>query len=96
MPIAVLMAHTEKEYEPFDPYSRFYPAIPVPVCFSNTALYTLSKRLRGVFISLLFLLHVVDRRGDGMVDGRPFHLAENGCDGNGNICEHKQRKGKYI
>ncbi len=47
VPIAVLMAHTEKEYEPFDPYSRFYPAIPVPVCFSNTALYTLSKSQKG-------------------------------------------------
>ena len=44
MPIAVLMAHTEKEYEPFDPYSRFYPAMPVSVCFSDTALCTLGKR----------------------------------------------------
>ena len=43
MPIAVLTAYTEKEYEPFDPYSRFYPAIPISVCFSNTALYTLNK-----------------------------------------------------
>ncbi len=53
MPIAVLMAHTEKEYEPFDPYSRFYPAIPVSVCFSNTALYTLSKSRADFFIPLL-------------------------------------------
>ena len=43
MPIAVLTAYTEKEYEPFDPYSRFYPAMPVSVCFSDTALCTLGK-----------------------------------------------------
>ena len=33
MPIVVLMAYTEKEYEPFEPYSRFCPAMPVSVCF---------------------------------------------------------------
>lgn len=49
MPIAVLSEYTEKEYEPLDPYSRFYPAMPVPVCFSDTALCTLSKR-RHFFI----------------------------------------------
>lgn len=43
VPIAVLSEYTEKEYEPLDPYSRFYPAMPVPVCFSDTALCTLSK-----------------------------------------------------
>lgn len=43
MPIAVLSEYTEKEYEPFDPYSRFYPAMPISVCFSDTALYTLGK-----------------------------------------------------
>ena len=43
MPIAVLSEYTEKEYEPFDPYSRFYPAMPISVCFSDTALCTLGK-----------------------------------------------------
>lgn len=43
VPIVVLMVYTEKEYEPFDSYSRFCPAMPVSVCFSDTALYTLSK-----------------------------------------------------
>lgn len=47
MPIAVLSEYTEKEYEPFDPYSRFYPAMPISVCFSDTALYTLGKWARG-------------------------------------------------
>ena len=51
MPIAVLSEYTEKEYEPFDPYSRFYPAMPISVCFSDTALlYTLGKKLWGIFI----------------------------------------------
>ena len=45
MPIAVLSEYTEKEYEPFDPYSRFYPAMPISVCFSDTALCTLGKGL---------------------------------------------------
>ena len=43
MPIAVLSEYTEKEYEPFDPYSRFYPVMPISVCFSDTALCTLGK-----------------------------------------------------
>ena len=47
MPIAVLSEYTEKEYEPFDPYSRFYPAMPISVCFSDTALYTLGKSFPG-------------------------------------------------
>lgn len=47
VPIAVLSEYTEKEYEPLDPYSRFYPAMPVPVCFSDTALYTLGKHYAG-------------------------------------------------
>lgn len=47
MPIAVLSEYTEKEYEPFDPYSRFYPAMPISVCFSDTALYTLGKTRVG-------------------------------------------------
>ena len=42
--ITVLTIYTEKEYEPFDSYSHFCPAMPVSVCFSDTALYTLSKR----------------------------------------------------
>ncbi len=46
MPIAVLSEYAEKEYEPFDSYSRFCPAMSVSVCFSDTALYTLSKSLR--------------------------------------------------
>ena len=48
--IAVLMAYTEKEYEPFDPYSYFYPAMPVSVCVSDTALYTLSKSMPLFFM----------------------------------------------
>jgi len=52
VPIAVLMAYTEKEYEPFDSYSRFYPAMPISVRFSDTALYTLSKYL------VLFLIQL--------------------------------------
>ena len=47
MPIAVLSEYTEKEYEPFDPYSRFYPAMPISVCFSDTALCTLGKQPAG-------------------------------------------------
>ena len=43
MPIAVLSEYTEKEYEPFNPYSRFYPVMPISVCFSDTALCTLGK-----------------------------------------------------
>lgn len=54
MPIAVLSEYTEKEYEPFDPYSRFYPAMPISVCFSDTALCTLGKSA-GVFICFAFL-----------------------------------------
>lgn len=50
MPIAVLTAYTEKEYEPFDPYSRFYPAMPVSVCFSDTALCTLGKTQSVFFV----------------------------------------------
>jgi len=50
VPIAVLSEYTEKEYEPLDPYSRFYPAMPVPVCFSDTALCTLGKVRPGVFL----------------------------------------------
>lgn len=49
MPIAVLSEYTEKEYEPFDPYSRFYPAMPISVCFSDTALCTLGKGCVRVF-----------------------------------------------
>lgn len=62
MPIAVLSEYTEKEYEPFDPYSRFYPAMPISVCFSDTALYTLGKSPGGVFVvytlSLEFLTKI--------------------------------------
>ncbi len=43
VPITVLTIYTEKEYESFNPYSRFYPAMPVSACFQDTALYTLSK-----------------------------------------------------
>ena len=43
MPIVVLTTYTEKEYEPLGPYSRSYPAMPVSVCFLDTALYTRSK-----------------------------------------------------
>ena len=50
MPIAVLSEYTEKEYEPFDPYSRFYPAMPISVCFSDTALYTLGKPTAAFFV----------------------------------------------
>ena len=53
VPIAVLSEYTEKEYEPFDPYSRFCPAMPVSVCFSDTALYTLSKTF-PVFFYIYF------------------------------------------
>lgn len=49
MPIAVLSEYTEKEYEPFDPYSRFYPAMPISVCFSDTALCTLGEAAASVF-----------------------------------------------
>ena len=49
VPIAVLTAYTEQEYEPYDSYSWFYPAMSVSVCFSDTALYTLSEnRVRSV------------------------------------------------
>ena len=53
MPIAVLTAYTEKEYESFDPYSRFCTAMPVSVCFSDTAICTLSK-LPSVFCFMLY------------------------------------------
>ena len=51
MPIAVLSEYTEKEYEPFDPYSRFHPAMPISVCFSDTALCTLGKRAACFYIN---------------------------------------------
>ena len=46
VPIAVLSEYAEKEYEPFDSYSRFLPAMPVAACFSNTALCTPGKTAR--------------------------------------------------
>jgi len=51
VPIVVLTVYTEKEYEPFDPYSRFYPAMPVSACFQDTALCTLSKVPGDFFFS---------------------------------------------
>ena len=54
--IAVLTAYTEKEYEPFDSYSCFLPAMPVSVCFSDTALYTLSKSKEKFFADLSDIL----------------------------------------
>ena len=48
VPIAVLTAYTEKEYEPFDSYSRYCPAMPVSVCFFDTALCTPGE-IRSVF-----------------------------------------------
>lgn len=50
MPIAVLSEYAEKEYEPFDSYSRFLPAMPVAACFSNTALCTPGKSTDGVLL----------------------------------------------
>ena len=52
MPIAVLTAYTEQEYEPFDSYSRFYPAMPISVCFSDTALCTLGKSAAGCLAAI--------------------------------------------
>lgn len=52
MPIAVLSEYAEKEYEPFDSYSRFLPAMPVAACFSNTALCTPGKRQSGFKINI--------------------------------------------
>lgn len=52
MPIAVLSEYTEKEYEPFDSYSRYCPAMPVSVCFFDTALCTLGK-IPGACFSIL-------------------------------------------
>lgn len=57
MPIAVLSEYTEKEYEPFDPYSRFYPAMPISVCFSDTALYTLGKNFVAFKLLSVIRLH---------------------------------------
>lgn len=51
MSITVLTIYTEKEYEPFDPYSRFYPAMPVSACFSNTALCTRSEHPWRAFLA---------------------------------------------
>ena len=45
--LVLLSGGQQKEYEPFDSYSRFLPAMPVAACFSNTALYTLSKKCAG-------------------------------------------------
>lgn len=41
--LVLLSGGQQKEYEPFDSYSRFLPAMPVAACFSDTALYALSK-----------------------------------------------------
>ena len=49
VPIAVLSEYAEKEYEPFDSYSRYCPAMPVSVCFFDTALCTPGKTLAVVF-----------------------------------------------
>ena len=54
VPIAVLSEYAEKEYEPFDSYSRFLPAMPVAACFSNTALCTPGK-LAVAFFSVIEL-----------------------------------------
>lgn len=48
MPIAVLSEYTEKEYEPFDPYPYFYPAMPVSVCFQILP-YTHVANPQGIF-----------------------------------------------
>lgn len=61
MPIAVLSEYTEKEYEPFDPYSRFYPAMPISVCFSDTALCTLGKRLGLIIFFAIIIPHIRER-----------------------------------
>lgn len=50
VPIVVLMVYTEKEYEPFDSYSRYCPAMPVSVCFFDTALCTPGKSRGLVFL----------------------------------------------
>ncbi len=50
VPIAVLTAYTEKEYEPFDSYSRYCPAMPVSVCFFDTALCTPGKNPRRFYL----------------------------------------------
>ena len=63
MPIAVLSEYTEKEYEPFDPYSRFYPAMPISVCFSDTALYTLGNYVPAFFVYLChtcLIVHIAE------------------------------------
>ncbi len=66
MPIAVLSEYAEKEYEPFDSYSRFYPAMSVSVCFSNTALCTLGN-LPGIFLfKHVFLLLCIPIEQGGM------------------------------
>ncbi|HIZ19348.1 MAG TPA: hypothetical protein H9674_00615 [Firmicutes bacterium] len=70
MPIAVLSEYTEKEYEPFDPYSRFHPAMPISVCFSDTALCTLGK------ISPRFFLSVDPFCGSALFSGKAAMLHE--------------------
>ena len=50
VPIAVLTVYTEKEYEPFDSYSRFYPAMPVSMCFLGILPYTHAAKHPCLFI----------------------------------------------
>ena len=66
VPIVVLMVYTEKEYEPFDSYSHFCPAMPVSVCFFDTALCTLGN-LPGIFLfKHVFLLLCIPIEQGGM------------------------------
>lgn len=91
VPIAVLAAYIEKEYEPFDSYPYFYPAMPVSVCFSDTALYTLSKS-ESLFFTFLHLLRTLyahipitlcldhdfaDRDNDRIIDFSVFQFSCN-------------------
>ena len=47
VPIVVLTTYTEKEYESFDSYSHFYPAMPISEYFLRYCLILLSERMAG-------------------------------------------------
>lgn len=69
VPIAVLTAYTEKEYEPFDSYSRYCPAMPVSVCFFDTALCTPGKA-SGVFCKSFSLITGYNALSASPMDGK--------------------------
>lgn len=91
VPIAVLTAYTEKEYEPFDSYSRYCPAMPVSVCFFDTALCTPGKSEGCFSICLLFKYHL-----DSADKGKILGLAADSIDKAGYQYDYRYSHEYYV